>query len=273
MDYYEILEVSKTATEKEIKQSYKKLVKRYHPDVFEGDKSTANQKIQELNEAYETLSNPDLRKAYDETLSSIKETDFDFSSIVNTTSDMKAEQSPKQKYEDLYRYDYYRKYTTNYYGVSRDDLKSAREKDYASKLKDSENQISSSSRFKWICVVGISSIFFLLVLMFLLSYLKSALDDVPSTTIQTLTPSLPSINFGMSFSEVEELLGAPDFVDEKSDKTYIYWGTSYIIFNNNEKVIGWHNNGDLFYTETVDGEDFTELQEFYNAIEQQLYEF
>lgn len=271
MNYYEILDVSKTATEKEIKQSYKKLVKKYHPDVFEGDKTAANEKIQELNEAYETLSNPDLRKAYDDSLSSLE--NFDFSSIVNTASDMRTEQSPEQKYEDLYNYDYYKKYTTNYYGVSRDDLRSAREKDYATNLKNSENKVSSSSRFKWICIVGVSSIIFLLILMILLSYLKSAIDTAPSGTIQTLTPSLPSINFGMTFSEVEELLGAPDVVDEKTDKTYIYWGTSYIIFDNNEKVIGWHNTGDLFYTETVDGEDFTELQEFYNAIEQELYGF
>ena len=49
--YYDILEVSKNASNNEIKKSYKKLVKKYHPDVFKGDTHIANEKIKELNEA------------------------------------------------------------------------------------------------------------------------------------------------------------------------------------------------------------------------------
>ena len=66
--YYDILEVSKNASNNEIKKSYKKLVKKYHPDVFKGDTHIANEKIKELNEAYETLSNLELRRSYDEIL-------------------------------------------------------------------------------------------------------------------------------------------------------------------------------------------------------------
>lgn len=68
MNYYKVLGVSENATEKEIKKSYKQLVKKYHPDIYEGNKQIAENKIKELNEAYETLSTPDLRKRYDDSL-------------------------------------------------------------------------------------------------------------------------------------------------------------------------------------------------------------
>src|SRR5436309_6878508 len=64
-DFYKVLGVSKTATDKEIKQAYRKLARRYHPDVNPGDKS-AEGKFKELNEAYEVLGDPDKRKKYDE---------------------------------------------------------------------------------------------------------------------------------------------------------------------------------------------------------------
>ena len=50
-NYYDILEVSKTATADEIKKSYRKLARKYHPDVNPGDKEAEN-KFKELSEAY-----------------------------------------------------------------------------------------------------------------------------------------------------------------------------------------------------------------------------
>jgi curved DNA-binding protein len=64
-DYYSTLGVAKTATGKEIKQAYRKLARKYHPDVNPGDKS-AESKFKEINEAYEVLGDPDKRKKYDE---------------------------------------------------------------------------------------------------------------------------------------------------------------------------------------------------------------
>jgi DnaJ-class molecular chaperone len=64
-DYYTTLGVSKTATDKEIKQAFRKLARKYHPDVNPGDKG-AEAKFKEVNEANEVLSDPVKRKKYDE---------------------------------------------------------------------------------------------------------------------------------------------------------------------------------------------------------------
>src|SRR3981189_1224912 len=64
-DYYETLGVPKTASEDEIRSAFRKLARKYHPDVAK-DKKTAEEKFKEINEAYEVLGDPDKRKKYDE---------------------------------------------------------------------------------------------------------------------------------------------------------------------------------------------------------------
>ena len=64
-DLYEVLGISKTADEKAIKKAYRKLAKKYHPDMNPGDK-TAEQKFKEATDAYNILSDPEKRKLYDQ---------------------------------------------------------------------------------------------------------------------------------------------------------------------------------------------------------------
>ena len=63
-DYYDILGVSKTATSDDIRKAFRKLARKYHPDVAK-DKKTAEEKFKEINEAYEVLSDSSKREKYD----------------------------------------------------------------------------------------------------------------------------------------------------------------------------------------------------------------
>ena len=62
-DYYQTLGVDRNASEKDIKSAYRKLARKYHPDVNPGDKS-AEEKFKEVSEAYEVLSDKDKRTKY-----------------------------------------------------------------------------------------------------------------------------------------------------------------------------------------------------------------
>jgi curved DNA-binding protein len=63
-DYYQILGVGKNASEKDIKQAYRRLARKFHPDVNPNNKA-AQEKFKEINEAHEVLSDPDKRRKYD----------------------------------------------------------------------------------------------------------------------------------------------------------------------------------------------------------------
>src|SRR6058998_1914549 len=64
-DYYELLGVDRSASEEDIKKAYRKLAVKFHPDKNPGD-HTAEERFKELGEAYEALSDPQKRAAYDQ---------------------------------------------------------------------------------------------------------------------------------------------------------------------------------------------------------------
>ena len=65
-DYYEVLGVSKNATDEELKKAYRKLAKQYHPDANPNNREEAEVKFKEVNEAYEVLSDKQKRARYDQ---------------------------------------------------------------------------------------------------------------------------------------------------------------------------------------------------------------
>jgi curved DNA-binding protein len=64
-DYYDVLDVARTATEDDIRKAYRALARKHHPDINPGDKS-AEETFKDINEAYEVLSDPEKRKRYDQ---------------------------------------------------------------------------------------------------------------------------------------------------------------------------------------------------------------
>ena len=75
-DFYEVLGVSKTASEAEIKKAYRKLAKKYHPDSNPND-AVAAERFKEINEAYDVLSDPEKKKLYDRFGTAAFEAGFD----------------------------------------------------------------------------------------------------------------------------------------------------------------------------------------------------
>ena len=112
-NFYKTLGLKNTATQEEIKTAYKNLIKKYHPDLYQGDKAYAERKTKELNLAYETLSDPDLRRNYDLELFPPTPT----SGYYSSSSDNYSYTPPKY---DTPPTDYYTKYKNNYSNPGRE---------------------------------------------------------------------------------------------------------------------------------------------------------
>ena len=141
MNHYEVLGIRKNATQKEIKSAYIKLVKKYHPDVYPGDKSYADLKIKEINNAYDVLSNPTLKQEYDETLNPTSTYSYT-PPTYNTT------------YTSQYSYNNYKKkhtnssyYTKNYTDYNYDDTQKRYTDYHRSKTPNSNYTNNSNNDF------------------------------------------------------------------------------------------------------------------------------
>ena len=84
-NYYEILEVSKNASQEVIEKAYRTLAKKYHPDRWTINKKFAENKFKEITDAYNVLSNNDLRKSYDAQI------DYNYNNLYEENKQLKSQ--------------------------------------------------------------------------------------------------------------------------------------------------------------------------------------
>lgn len=93
-NYYQILEISRYSSQDDIKKAYLKMIKKYHPDVYSGDKVFAEKQTALITEAYTTLKNPELKAKYDHKIfgsESVKQTDESSEENVDESAEVEEE--------------------------------------------------------------------------------------------------------------------------------------------------------------------------------------
>lgn len=137
-DYYKILEISMSVTKDDVKKAFRSLAKKYHPDRNVND-TTALKKFQEVNEAYEVLSNEDSRREYDKKLSGFKQ-----GNSKETNSKNNNASSGKTKYQDKTEsMENLNKYFENFFGFDANTNNINKDK-----LKNKKNPIDTSNMFE-----------------------------------------------------------------------------------------------------------------------------
>ena len=151
MNHYEVLGIKKTATQNEIREAYKKLVKKYHPDLYQGDKTFAEKKTQSINAAYEVLSDPELRKKYDDEITPNINNNY-YSNTNNSTSATNSQYNYNTNYQNsryntstsAYSYENYKKNNYTQYS-SYDDFYQRRYSNYHRSKVPNSNYTNYSS--------------------------------------------------------------------------------------------------------------------------------
>ena len=144
MNHYEVLGIKKTASQNEIREAYKKLVKKYHPDLYQGDKTFAEKKTQSINAAYETLSDPELRKKYDDEITPKTYTTSNSSDYKYNTNYYN--QRNTNNSSSAYSYDNYKRNNYNQYSSNNDFYQRRYSNYHRSKVPNSNYTNYSRSR-------------------------------------------------------------------------------------------------------------------------------
>lgn len=173
MNYYELLGVKRTASNDELKKAYKQLVKKYHPDLYTGDKSFAEQKTKEINVAYDTLSDATKRAEYDAEV-------FPAPAVYSYTPP-KYDTAPndyyRRQYEEKIRNSYQREYNYNDYVAA---YRAARRNAAAkSASKYSSNNYSEELYKKFSAMKYTTKVF--VVLMIVLIYAILMIENLVNT--------------------------------------------------------------------------------------------
>lgn len=167
-NYYKILQVDKDASPEIIKVAYKLLVKKNHPDLKEGeDKKNAEEKIKEINEAYDVLSNPVKKSEYDQSIINENVSQEQYNFILNENMNLKKELN---YFHNLYnRNNYYKQKNTNMYNENINQNTSNDEINNNSKFKSIFNNLNENIKTLIAIVITFLIIFFVIKIPFLYS--------------------------------------------------------------------------------------------------------
>lgn len=236
MTHYEILGIKKDASTDEIKAAYKQLVKKYHPDVYPGDKTFAEKKTQEINAAYDVLSDPDKKREYDELISPQASTAYtppDYSGYTYNPSYSKYQKTSKrnsqtqgskysyENYKKTYNssgaYDFNKRYADYHRSKTPNSNYAGNNPNPSSISKESILQLSKSSK---LFIVGI--ILILYVIFFISNIMKifSIMDSSKSSSkdSETITSSSKDKTTDKENSENKE----NDYDFDFDIESYIY---------------------------------------------------
>ena len=142
-NYYDILEISRVASQEIVEKAYKTLAKKYHPDLQEeSNKKNAEEKMKELNEAYDVISNPEKRKEYDIKLDnaekSKKYSSDNYYSKQQTANTNTASQYETGTISKNRNSEYSQEQSSEYDKINEDIIRLKREKEY---LRQQEEQL------------------------------------------------------------------------------------------------------------------------------------
>lgn len=240
MTHYEILGIRKTASADEIKTAYKQLVKKYHPDVYPGDKTFAERKTQEINEAYDILSDPDKKREYDELISPHTSTSYtppDYSGYTYNQSfykkDFKSKrnsqaQGSKYSYENYKKtynstgaYDFNKRYTDYHRSKTPNSNYAGNNPNSSSIPKESVIQLSKASKGFIIGIILIIYVIFFISNILELSNIMEASKDT-STKKTESSSSQEKTDTKKDYSTSNEIDSEYDFDYDFDIESYIY---------------------------------------------------
>lgn len=244
MNYYDILGVKTDATQAEIRQAYKKLIKKYHPDVYTGNKQKAEELSIQINEAYDVLSNSDSRREYDNMLNSENEID-NYTDTADYSSDSNSNRTNSSTYNNEYYYNQTYNDKTNKYNpysyenYHRTQQNNENENSFYSKFYDNhvrpaENYVSNKfDTMRLHQKILVFLLFILLAFIMLLITFVEYTKFVPHSATQQ--EEVPEEHFS-NFTFVNEI-----------DKNHSYDYNPYTNFN-------WQNVLNEIYTENADAD-------------------
>lgn len=254
--YYEILEVSKTASNEVIKMAYKALVKKYHPDSYVGDKNYADKMIKKINEAYEILSNTEKRNDYDLSLEN-----------ENTKVEEPVKQDIVYNKNEQIKQDKINNYTEkNNSNINEKSFNlklfliisaiavviliilgntignliadSASENAANSDINTINNEIDNSSNTN---NTSLNDINIKKPNTVTNTTVNNTIDETQNNEVLDSNFKRDSIQIGDTQEFVINIMGKPDKVEENNKSIYWYYGDLKITFDENNKVIGINN--------------------------------